>query len=416
MKFDLCGSHLSQQPQRWKLGLLAFALLLRIAWILAVPISPVSDGHVYDLLARSLAQGIGYCWSSGQPTAYWPVGTSFVYSLLYRLFGFVYWPIALLNLALALASIGLLVRLAERWFGPRVALIAGVLFALWPLQIEFTTVLASELLFNLLLLAILALWEENHLNPWLRAALIGLASAAACYVRPLALLLPLLLLLMTVAREHKLLRPILHTALALLVLAAALTPWSLRNTRIFGRFELISTNGGPNFWMGNHPGGTGDTEPLPTAAENLPEGQRDTYLASQARAYIRAYPIAFLERTVHKALSMHDRETIGVHWNAASIHAHYGARAFWALKLCSDLYWWFVLALALFGSALSIRSLGLWRFLLAPPALVWIYFTAIYAITVTQDRYHFPCLPSIALLAAVALDAAWTCLPNRAAD
>lgn len=404
MNFDM---RWSRSPQCWKLSLLTIALLLRVLWALAVPVSPVSDSHVYDLLARSLAQGIGYCWSPGQPTAYWPVGTSFVYSLLYRVVGFAYWPIVLLNLALGLASIWLLVYLAERWFGRHIALIAGVLFALWPLQIEFTTVLASELLFNFLLLVTLAFWEEKRLNRWLRAVLIGLASAAACYVRPLALLLPLLLFVITVARERKLLKPALHTALTLLVLAASIAPWSLRNTRTFGRFELISTNGGPNFWMGNHPGSTGGAEPLSADIEAMPEGLRDTDLANQARAYIRAYPLAFLQRTLHKALWMHDRETIGVHWNTASIHARYGTRAFWTLKLLSDLYWWCVLALALAGSVLSIRRHGFWQFLLAPPALVWLYFTTLYAITVTQDRYHFPCLPSIGILAAFALDTLW---------
>jgi len=38
------------------------------------------------------------------------------------------------------------------------------------------------------------------------------------------------------------------------------------------------------------------------------------------------------------------------------------------------------------------------------PVLMWLYFTLLYAVFVVQDRYHFPTLPFIAMLAGVTLD------------
>src|SRR6187401_1407166 len=96
---------------------LLIAAGLRLAWAINLPIVPVSDGTIYDLFARRLAAGQGYTWESGAASARWPVGTSFVYSLVYRLAESPYGAIAALHIALALVLIGATMALAKRWFG-----------------------------------------------------------------------------------------------------------------------------------------------------------------------------------------------------------------------------------------------------------------------------------------------------------
>jgi 4-amino-4-deoxy-L-arabinose transferase-like glycosyltransferase len=386
---------------------LAVALLLRAAWALAVPVQPVSDSGVYNLLARNLANGIGYCWGSGNPTAYWPVGTSFVYSVFFRVFGLSYAPIVIFNIVISLATIWLSMLLAKRWFNRKVALVAGYLAACWPVQIEFTTVLASELIFNFLLVALLAVWEWEKLNPWVKAVLIGLLSAAACYVRPIAMLLPVILYALSINRERKYTMPVARAVVAMLAMALAIAPWSQRNTRIFGNFEIISTNGGPNLWMGNNPASHGGTTPLPADVVKMPEGARDLYLGHIAKTYIREYPGSFLLRTLKKAVLLHNHETIGVHWNMPTLESRYGQRAVWLLKLGSDLFWWAALLLGMAGTSVITMRHGIWALFSSPPAALWAYFIALHAVIVTQDRYHFPCLPFIGMLAAVALCAMW---------
>jgi len=392
---------------QWKrdsyLPVLALAFLLRIVWVLAVPVHPVSDSYVYNLLAQSLASGHGYYWAPGIPTAYWPVGTSFVYSIIYRVFGASFTPIVVFNLAISLGTIWLTMVLAERWFDRRVAIVAGYISACWPLQIEFASVLASELIFNFLLVSLLAVWETRRLNPWVRAILIGIFAAATCYIRPTGMLLPAILYAITVNRERKYLRPIAGAAIALVVMALAIAPWSVRNTHIFGHFELISTNGGANLWMGNNPDGTGRTEDVPDSTLKMPEAERDIYLGKIAKAYIREHPVRFALRTFKKVYWLHDHETIGVHWNLAALQQLYGERAVWCLKLLSDTYWWLVLLLGLTGAVLVILKHGIWVVFVSVPLVLWAYFTALHAVIVVQDRYHFPCLPFIAILAGVAI-------------
>ncbi len=402
----------AENPMRHSfLSVLGLALIVRVAWALAVPVQPVSDSHVYDLLARHLADGLGFCFLPGQPTALWPVGTSFLYSLFYRLFGVSYVPIVVFNLFLSLVSLWLLMLLAERWFGRHLALVAGYLTALWPVQIEFTTVLASELIFNFLMLALLFLWESSRINPWLKAVLVGLLSAAAVYIRPVAFFFPLLLCIPGVFRSRRIFQPIGSMLLAFAILAAAIAPWSLRNLHTLGRLVPMSTNGGEDIWMGNNPTGPGKAQYLPPNALAMPEAARDIYLANLGKAYIRRHPGRFLVRSLHKTVWLYDHETIGVHWNPA-IQSRYGSRVFWLLKLASDLYWWAALALACGGLVLLLIRRGFGLFLTFPPLVFLLYFTALYSAILATDRYHYGCLPFLAMFAAYTLCA----MRKRAAE
>ncbi len=186
------------------------ATVVRLVWALVVPMSPVSDSVIYDGAARRLAQGLPYTIdaASTTPSAHWPVGTSFMYSLVYRIFdpaSFGYSPVVALNLIIGVAIVGLSMRLASRWYGARVGIITGILLALWPMHIEFTSVIASEPIFTACILGGLLLsWPRKELNPSedepkghtraglgiAKLALAGIFFAAATYARPTALLIP----------------------------------------------------------------------------------------------------------------------------------------------------------------------------------------------------------------------------------
>ncbi len=390
---------------RWKsalISILIISAILRILWAGAVPVHPVSDGWVYDLFAKNLATGIGYAWGPGNLTARWPVGTSFIYSVLYRIFGFTYTPIVLFNVLISLGTIWLSMALARHWFNEGVAIITGLAFTFWPSQIEFVSVLASELIFNFLLLIWLAVWELAPLNRWARAFLIGCLAAATCYIRPVALVLPVVFCFVEILRERRYLLPMARAAIVLVTMTVLIAPWSIRNTRISGRFAQISTNGGINFWQGNNPAGM---QVLPPDTARMQEADRDIYLGNIAKAYVRQYPGRFVMRTLKKAVSIYSHETIGVHWNLPGLTGRYGGSVILPLKLLNDLYWWLVLALGLIGSGVLVIQRGSWAAITSIPILMWLYFTAFYSVFHAEDRFHFATLPFIAMLAGVALNA-----------
>jgi hypothetical protein len=379
------------------------ALILRVIWAFIVPVVPLSDSYAYDVFARNLASGVGYGWGPGNLAAHWPVGTSFIYSLFYRGFGVTYVPIVVFNVCISLGTIWLAMTLATRWFGKQVAFNAGLLLAFWPAQIEFVSILGSELPFNALLMTWLVIWDSMRSKPWIAGVALGVVAAATCYVRPTALLIPVVLLVIDMARDRRFVEPTLKAAMTLLIACLLIAPWSIRNTRLLGSFVQISTNGGVNFWEGNNPTSDGSTQALPAETMNMNEALRDRYLGRLAAAYIREHPGKFIVRTLSKAVRLYSHESIGVYWNKAGLESRFGYRVFTPLKVFSSFYWACALMLGLGGLIGLVRQIGPVRALFHPAVTFWLYFTAVYAVTVIQDRYHFAAVPFIALLGGLAL-------------
>lgn len=382
--------------------ILFVALVLRVLWALLVPVVPISDGYAYDTFARNLASGLGYGWSPERLTAYWPVGTSFVYSILYMLFGHTYKPIVVLHIFLGLITILFSMLLAERWFNRGVAIVTGLLLATWPSQIQFSTVLASEPLFIALLVASLWVWTTPAVNFWVQTVLVGTLLGAATYVRPTALLVPVLLALATIAKERQWVRPLAAAAVVFLVIGALNVPWGIRNARVFGSF-VLTTNGGATLWMGNNPYSLGSYMEYPEHLKTMNEAEIDKYLGATAKSHILRYPGQFVGRTLVKLVRLHDRETIGVHWNEGGLTGRFGARVQWVLKFVSTGFWLVTVALAVIGVAFLLVARGVLMALAQLPVLIWAYFALLHAMILVNDRYHFPSIPMIAMLAAFAI-------------
>ena len=384
--------------------ILIIGFALRLAWALVVPVQPISDSSAYDELAWNLAFTGRYAWNNGTLTAYWPVGTSFIYSLPFRLFGHHYGVPVALNLAAGTTILALVMAVARRWLSPLAALVAGALYALWPSQIEFTTILASELHFQLAVL--LAMWAA--FAPWprswlLKGAITGLCLAAASYIRPLAIPLVILLPAALIWSRRVTARELgAFTATAAIVMALCIAPWTLRNERVLGAPVLISTNGPPVMWMGNNPDATGAYIPLPHEVDGMSEVERSKVLGSRARRFIIGHPGQFAILFLRKLAVTHERETIGVVWNQEALESRIGSTGTLAAKALSTAYWLAMLVLALGGVGLVLAR-ERWRGLIHPALLLWGYFAVLHAITLGADRYHFPSIPYIAMLAAVAV-------------
>ncbi len=383
-------------------AVLGVGIMVRLIWALLVPVVPVSDSLSYGLFAGRLSRGLGYTWLDGSASAFWPVGTSAIYALLYRLFGTGHGVIVGFNILLFVPILLLSMRLTARWFGAHAAAISGVMLAFWPMQIEFTTILASELIFTTLVLIIVALWDAESLSPLRRGILLGIMLAVASYVRPTALLLTCVLMLSAAARGQGA-RRLPAVVISVVVAALLIAPWAVRNSREFHRPVLLSTNGGVTLWMGNHANSGGGYAEVPAEFAGLDEATRDERMGGIAKAYIRAHPGQFVWNSLRRLQDTFGRETIGIAWNEPGLVRAFGPRVLVGLKLVSQAYWLAVLALGLAGFVLLAMSLGVWRAVSHPGAITWLYFAGVHAVIVSQDRYHFPVTPYIAGFAGMAV-------------
>jgi 4-amino-4-deoxy-L-arabinose transferase-like glycosyltransferase len=396
------ASDLPDRPFAWRgpyVGALCLALILRVAWAVVVPVIPESDCNLYDVWARNIALGNGFSWEAGRPTVFLPVGAPFLYSLCYRFFGLSYTPIVIMNVILGVACVAFTMALARRWFGPSTGFLVGLILAVWPSQIEFVTTLATEPPFIFFMLAAWYIYPDDD-SRWLaRSVLAGLLFAAASYVRPIAILMPIILVIPIVINRRILIRPIAQASVALLVVGTCLIPWAIRNKRTFGEYAL-SAHGKLNLWMGNHAGTDGGYTQPPLSTLSMTELERDHYLGAIATDFIRRHPAGFVGRSLVKLVRLHERESIGIVWNQTALKGIFSPSAILALKIFNNLYWWTALALGLGGIVVLVRSDGVIAALFHPAVLVWAYFAVTHAIVVVMDRYHFPCIPCIAALGA----------------
>lgn len=428
--------------------MLLLALLLRVVWAVVIPMDPLSDSDSYDILAQNMVAGHGYtlnpdpvgAWDAGEHvelSAYWAVGTPAVVALLYAVFGHTYLPVVILNILIALAGIAVTMRLVSEWLTPQHATAAGLALACWPGQIGFVTAIASELWFTLGVLLILLVWTRSTWAWWLRSVLTGVLLAASCYIRPVAMLLPIVLVMVSwfdswvTARArahpaasappapdtppwwHAVVTPVIAAGFAGVLMVGLVLPWTMRNAEVMGAPAFVSMNSGANLWMGNHPGTNGQYALLPPETDDMFELERDVYLKTLAKDYIRDEPVAFVTRTLKKLVTLHAGEVIFVYWNEPSIKRVLGPGAVVPLKAVGSVYWLLMLGSGLLGVGMLMRKSGFWVVWLHPTWLFWGYFASVHAVIVVQDRYHYPSVPFIAAFASVPLLALYRGLASR---
>ena len=393
-------------------AILGIAFVLRLTWAALVPVVPMGDGVAYNALAHTLAHRGVYGWDAVSPSAYWPPGTSAVYAALYVIFGETFGPIVILNSILSLSVIALTMWLGNMFIGKPAGSLAGFLMAIWPGEVTYVTLLASELPFTFLVLVGCAVWFNSNLSNLARSVMSGLAFGAATYFRSLAFLLPAVLWLSAIPKWKKLREGAMVTLAVTLVIGLLISPWSVRNARIFGHFVPMTTADGVNLWMGNNVKSDGFYMPLPAPVRGLNEYDQNRILTEDALLHIVEHPGVFVVRVFEKAALLHLRETIAITWNTEGIKQRFGENAIWSFKLVSQVFWTFALLFALAGIVILVRRRGLLETLMSPPVLLWIYFTAVYSVFVVADRYHFPSHPFMSMLAAVTILAGARRIPS----
>ena len=169
--------------------------------------------------------------------------------------------VAGLHLVLGVATVWLTWLTARRllvgWAVPTMPVLAGLLVACDPILLNQQTLLMTETLATFL--AVLSLWclARLHAQPsWFNAALAGGAIGLAILCRPT--FLPWLGLVVVALALAKMGRPVglgwrlTHAAVVSLAAAGILSPWAVRNYRLFGKPIVTTTHGGYTLYLGNN--------------------------------------------------------------------------------------------------------------------------------------------------------------------
>jgi hypothetical protein len=411
------------RPVAIVLTLLAFAV--RLAWVLAVPTAPTSDFAMYRESASYLAEfgalDHGFIYMPG-----------FVALLAWiQNLGGELLAQKMVGVACGALGAGALYLLTARLFASRaVALVAALLYTLWPAGVGLASVVGTDVPAAALMLAALAaLATLGPRRPWRAALAFGVIMGLTAWVRAVALPLTFLALGYWLALRVRALRSVALTGAGVAATLLVLAPWGVHHLRESGHLYFTDDHGGITALIGADPNSEGRYSRAlnrlfhdVTGREVLAEPHHDTdrvafALARDFAAFEPAYAAGLV---IKKAERLFEPERRMLYWSVfrpgvlpPGRAGDWFARHHDGVAALADAFGLAVAALALAGVVLAVAR-RLWPALaLLPFALALI---ATYSLFFAEPRYRLPiealALP-FAALALVELGATASALGRR---
>ncbi len=297
--------------------LVIFALGLALRLLVAVSLENKiywEDGFDYDKLAIRLLEGKGYVTAEGIATAFRAPAYPYFLAGVYAIFGHDFVVVRIIQSLIDSLILLVIFVIARLLFNKSVAIISALIYAIYPLLIYSANTLFPTTLFILLLsISIWLLFKLERNVTAFQSALLGVILGLSILTVPTILaFIPLALLWLFFAVEKKGGKFVCNAGIIVVVMGLVLSPWLVRNKKVFNKFLLITTNGGYNFWMGNNPADKGSTgngvkitgDLAQQLSQAKSETERERLYYQDAYQFIQKNPPRFIQLTVLKALSL----------------------------------------------------------------------------------------------------------------
>lgn len=399
--------------------LILLTVIPRLLWVLLVNTVPTSDfGHLHDY---------GVNASQGHFTSYvefyklFPFKFSYglILAALYKIFGVHVLAVKILNILLSVCLALLIYSTGKRVFGEASGRTAGILFALWPAQIMFCSVLASEHVF--IVFFVLGIWmftgfydRINGTKGYGLMFITGAVLALAQLVRPIStLLFPVFVLYLFFFVQFKegikqeILKRCAVLIAGILGFAICLFAVSLPIQKMTG-IPVWKSSSGVNLLIGTNSESLGmfNKEDFSIIEKyNYDYDKVHKEAARTAIERIKSNPVQFIKLACRKFIIQWTDEGYGFYWSTLETGADSigkritdSRRVFYAI---SQSYYFFILAFVMVG-LLLIRRNNLYKTTVF--LLIFEGIAAAYTFLEVQSRYHFPVVPFFILFAAYGMN------------
>jgi 4-amino-4-deoxy-L-arabinose transferase-like glycosyltransferase len=296
--------------------------------------------------------------------------------------------------------------IADRIFGRRSAVVAGLISAVYPFFILYSNTLHTEgllvLLLCLLIIFLLRFASTRRLRDIAVAAVI---AGLGCLARPTVLvLIPVFALWVLIIARRDLKLAVRSAAVFVLLAVVLIAPWTYRNYLVHGKLIPICSRGGVSLWLGNNKWATGnlgvDNERL---VQIMPdpgiedEVESAKYFQQEALRFIRANPGRSMVLGVKKVFHF---------WRPEGFRfpGLVDRTPFWVRFVVGFFSYMPLFVLFAVGCLMLLRQL---RFLRDPGLLLFtlmvLTFTVLHGVFPSIPRYRQPVEPIIIIVASWAL-------------
>jgi len=231
-------------------GLITSAFVTLAVWRSQGLVDHRPDPYLFSAMAESVLRGHGF-EGFGTLLHRRAPGYPLFLAAVYSVFGVHVEPVQVLQCLMFAGTCWFIQQTARGIYSERVGLIAGLLCAVHPSLLRYVPDLHLETLLTFLFT--LSVWCSYRFyeRPSLgRAAQLGLAWGLACLTKPVVLLYPAAfaaLWLLSQRRRGALLnatdvkRALAPLAVSFALMALTISPWTIRNYMVTGRFVAITT-------------------------------------------------------------------------------------------------------------------------------------------------------------------------------
>lgn len=284
-------------------------------------------------------------------------------------------------------SLYLLFLIGKKVFNSKVALIACFMNALYAAEIYSENLILMEVIFKFLLLLLIYISIYAIENKSFKLYIAGgIVWTAACLFRPTIAAYPLLILIMWIKNKYSFSDIAKYTIVVTTVFCIIMSPWWIRNYKVFDRVILFTKSSGNPFLQGtfiNYDQSKGLGVPYVKGKDAIESDENEIKAGlERLKLYGKKEPLKY-----------------ATWYTLGKTFYFWRAPFYWIANISYVpviIYHFIILYLAIYGMIKhKDKSLNL-KFLI----MVVIYFNVIYLPYYTFERYSYPLMPLMILFAA----------------
>lgn len=290
------------------------------------------------------------------------------------------------------ASMYLVFLIGRKIFNSKAAILGCLINAFYVAEYYTTTIVLTETIFKffLLLLLYISIYavEKKKTSYYIAG---GIVWGLGCLVRPTIAAYPAVILVMWIIKKYSIVDMIKYTIITTLVFAVVMSPWWIRNYRLYDRFIPLTLSSGNPFLQGTYVNYNDDDNYTPyESGKTVVETNQNEVNAGlyRLKTYAKKEPLKYLKwYTIGKSWHLWNfpfywKEILGVSYIEAALYHH------------------LVLILSIITTVrLFIKKQKKFVFLFSTV----VFFNLIYLPYFTMSRYSYPIMPIVSIIAGCGL-------------